>query len=619
MIRRIVVLLISFLFLLASRSASADDALKDLPSGWSHDVVFQSELVSPTSMAEDESGNLFVLERCGDQVVRLPANGPCEVYVSTAGTSVTTLAYQPNAKRLIGFGTTDTETAIYEITPSGLNKIGKLSDDFDPFFITIDPTDDSILATSGQNTNGVVKRYSATGTYQETLLTGLQSVGQIVVSPQDNVLYYSEAVAKTVSALDLNTQISTVLVSDVGTGALDDFIGVAVDDQGLLYYHHFELHSYSAGQVTNWDDSNLGFGPIMWSSSRGQILCANIVSATVDTYDPDEPIDERHGELTTNVNTYSVAERSDGTFFLCPKYQLYKIESSTLVALGDEFGENCVSLALGASEQLYLALDRPPHIQRIADDGTPTVIKHDIAGERLSQMSYDRSSGELVALTVGDATVSIWRLDPNVSDPTPTKVVTFSDPTEGWVPAVMTVDHSGQIYVYRHTTDAIHKVSEPSGQLESFHNDVKKNSVPPGELTDIIAITYSSVANGIIVALNNEFELWKSNPTSNQTFANNACGIDNAGLFEKANGELVGTHSGQVFRLTYSAGGPSDAGVDAATDGGSSSAPGAAAPSDSDDDGCSVMVIGASHSGYGLLAVWVAAMFGIANVRRRRC
>ncbi|MGY5856436.1 MAG: hypothetical protein RTS72_07525, partial [Candidatus Thorarchaeota archaeon] len=64
-------------------------------------------------------------------------------------------------------------------------------------------------------------------------------------------------------------------------------------------------------------------------------------------------------------------------------------------------------------------------------------------------------------------------------------------------------------------------------------------------------IAYSTDADAIIMTRNNDLQAWPVDGGSSYILGITASGIDHEGLFENPEGDLVGTHAGQIFKLHY--------------------------------------------------------------------
>ncbi|OLS26777.1 MAG: hypothetical protein ThorAB25_21030, partial [Candidatus Thorarchaeota archaeon AB_25] len=258
-------------------------------------------------------------------------------------------------------------------------------------------------------------------------------------------------------------------------------------------------------------------------------------------YDPDasEPV-----ILTPTVNTRPIIETSDGLLLLGIKNTIYKIESGTFSEFITDLPFRCGSLVLDGDENIYASLvNDSVSILRINPDGTNTTWFRKDMKTFPEALVYDSRNDWMILMTYefGNRTLDLWRLP--IDNPVDySKITSIENATWG----DFTVDRSGNIYVLERGENVLYKIPDGSNIPQVLKTNVVEHAylVYPH-------IAYSTDADAIIMTRNDDLQAWPVDGGSSYILGVTASGIDHEGLFENPEGDLVGTHAGQIFKLHY--------------------------------------------------------------------
>jgi hypothetical protein len=109
------------------------------------------------------------------------------------------------------------------------------------------------------------------------------------------------------------------------------------------------------------------------------------------------------------------------------------------------------------------------------------------------------------------------------------------------------VDNSGNIYVLERKANVIYKIQNDASTATTFASSVLDN-----DAITVPRMEYLSKEDALLVSTILNYELWPLNNPVKSTFATNNGGVDNFGINENKNGDLIAIQSGLVFRLVYS-------------------------------------------------------------------
>jgi hypothetical protein len=196
---------------IAQTYGSDRQALKDLKAGWTQELLYEQELVSPQALCYDSDHNLYIYEYSRYLLYRLEAGGELSELASTGTIALRTIAWQPGERRLVGFNS----HGMYELFPGPFRRLRDLDPSILVSTVAIDPKDDSIFA--GHDTVGrPIVHLDADGRLIEILRENVQGCSQIAFDDRKSILYFSETFSGSISSLDLGSKRVEVLVRDIG-------------------------------------------------------------------------------------------------------------------------------------------------------------------------------------------------------------------------------------------------------------------------------------------------------------------------------------------------------------------------------------------------------------------
>ncbi|MFW9806674.1 MAG: hypothetical protein ACFFFK_08100, partial [Candidatus Thorarchaeota archaeon] len=280
---------------------------------------------------------------------------------------------------------------------------------------------------------------------------------------------------------------------------------------------------------------------ITWSQKFDSVLCAAGYGACIVNYDPDASEPER---ITPTVNTGSVVETSDGLLLLGIEDTIYQIDDGVFSEFIPDLVFMCSSLELDIDENIYASLSNDsPLILRLYPNGTYSPWFEGHIDGLPASLTYDSKNDMMILLTgKGEPThFDVWKIP--VSNPDDYfKLLSINNITNG----DCTVDDDGNLYILERSANKLYKVPDGTNETEVLYS----NAVEHAYLV-AVNIEYSSVLDAVILPRNDDLQAFPTSGVGSYLLAENNVGIDNDGVFENADNELVCTHSGQVYRLSY--------------------------------------------------------------------
>lgn len=518
-------------------------AIGGLPEGWTHDVLYANVCSSPVGMTPGEQGIMYINDRCGSRILTLFPDGSFSEWTTTGDVGMDSIVYQQNARRLVGSSGSD----LYEITPQATIRIGSLPDRLGASTMIAHPNTDHVYAVAwGADT--AIRHFDK----DFNLLDTVQAVDHCVnmaLDSDNDLLYFTESVAQRVSALNLVSGAVEVIRESIGSGCIDENVGVAVDDTGSVYYSsmtdglfRYDSRLPSGEGETRLMDIPLGIGSIFWWSTQKVILQTNVFAGTIFKMDPGKAEAE---PMEPNVNTPAIAAASDGTVYLYTDNRLFKVVDGELVAIGPKLEGHFSSMAIDASDHLLVPIDRWLYEVDLSDCSLKLHIEFE-DGNYITRIEYDASHDEIVALTNYAAiaeSVAIWRVSAAAgSVPRLLKIITLEESDESY----MAVNRQqGDIYFYNQRENELARLDEETGTLVTLFDQVDE----PGQGV-IGGLSFFSPLNGFIITyLDQGRYLLPIDGAEKIVFNTMVCGMDSSQGVEDSRGHYVATHAGRVYRI----------------------------------------------------------------------
>lgn len=520
------------------------DACKNLQAGWSSETIYQTSPLSPISLCEGGSNEVLILDREVHKILEIELDTSVSTFHSTGNLSLDAIAFQPNADRIIAIG----GSAFYVSDAESFHVIEEHPPPIAFSTLVVDPTDDS-LYTGHWGNDTAIYHFDSEGKLLSTVHSGIQGCAQLALDSTNNLLYFSETFAGRISMLNLTSNTTTTLASGVAIPGTGEGISVAVNTIGDLYYYVAEgsgrgLWKYNGTAFEHIMDGMLGIGPILWSQKFDAVLCVPGYGACVVKYDPNASEPEK---LTPTVNTGSIVETSDGLLLVGLEKTIYKIESGFIHEFLADLPFSCLKMELDGEDNIYAALSNDSVlIMKISRDGANSTWFAGQVEGALATFSYDSKNDAMVLLTGSGSPTKfdIWRVP--MSNPSAySKVLTIENVTNG----ACTVDDSGNIYLLERSANVLYKIPDGGSVAQQLYSSVVEHAYLVA-----VNIEYSSVLDSVILCRNDDLQAWPVSGGSSYLLAENNIGIDNDGIFENANNDLVCTHSGQIYRLSYHGG-----------------------------------------------------------------
>jgi len=517
------------------------DAFKNLPTGWASETIYQTSPLGPISICETNTNDVLILDKASNEILEIELNKSVNTFLATGDISLDAIAFQPNANRGIGIG----QGAFYTFNESSIQVIIEHPPDMEFSTLIVDPSDDSIYTGHWGNGSSIF-HFNANGEYISTIREGILGCSQVAVDTTRNLLYYSETYPGRIIRLNMTTNTTAVLTSGIALPGTGEGISIATDPTGDLFYLVAEgaekgFHRYNGTDFEYIMEAKSGIGPITWSEKFDSMLGTPGYGACIVQFDPDatEPV-----RLTPTVNTRSIIETLDGQILLGLEDDIYKIEAEAFSEFITELPFSCANLVVDANGNIYASLsnDSATILQIYPDGSNSTWFSKDMK-ELPNSLVYDSKNDIMVLMTteVENGTFNLWRL-PLENPYDYSKIASIQNITFG----DFTIDKLGNIFVLERGNNVMYKVPDGTDQVQEFATDVIESSI-----LAFPHISYSSILDAIIICRNDDLRAWPINGSSPYVFGISATGIDHDGLFENPSGDLVGTHSGQVFRLIY--------------------------------------------------------------------
>ena len=517
-------------------------AVKDLPSGWTSETVYQTKPLGPISICEKNDNNVLILDRAAHEIQNLELNGTVTTYLSTGNLSFNAIAYQPNANRIIALG----ETAFYTNESEMFHVLQEHPPEITYSTCIVNPIDDSIYTAHWAN-GSTIYHFDSDGLLISSVLSDIQGCSQLAIDGERNLLYYTETFLGRITMINMTSNSTSILASGIAIPGTGEGIGIAVDPLGDLYYYVAEgvnkgFWKFNGTNFENIMNPIFGIGPITWSHKFDAVLCAAGFGACIVKYDPVGIKPER---LTPTVNTRSIVETSEGLLLLGIDKTIYQVVGGIFSNFISNLPYPFSNILLDNNGNIYASLaNDSPLILNIYPNGTySTWFSGHIDGFPAS-LSYDAKNDMMILLTItGEPKhFDLWRIPLDNPDDY-LKVTSFANVTNG----ACTVDRSGNIYVLERSSNIMYKIPDGSNNAQVLFDNVVEHAFLVG-----VNIVYSSVLDAVVLPRNDDLQAWPVSGSGSYLLAVNNIGIDNEGVFENADNELVCTHSGQIFRLVYS-------------------------------------------------------------------
>lgn len=517
------------------------DAFSSLQPGWSSETLYQTRPYVPISICETGDNEVLILDRGSFEIFEFSLNGSVSTYLSLGDISLNAISYQPNADRVIGIG----YRGIYILNRTNIELIKDYSWNHQFYTFVVDPSDDSMYTGFWANDSSIF-HFDANGEYISTIRTGVLGCTAVALDSSRNLLYYTESFPGRITQLDLTTNTTTVLASGIAIPGTGEAISIATNPSEDLFYYVAEgiesgFYKYNGTAFEYIMRAKLGIGPISWSQKFDSILCTPGYGSCVVQYDPDASEAE---VLTPIVNTRPIIETSDGLLLIGIEDTIFKIESDTMSEFITDLPYHCGSLVLDGDENIYASLRNDSvSILKIYPDGSNTTWFCKDLKTFPSALVYDSKNDMMILLTQEffNGTFDLWRLPIDNPDDY-SKIASIDNVTSG----DCTVDGAGNIYVLERGQNVLYKIPDGSDMPQVLRNNMVEHAylVYPH-------IQYSSDADAIILCRNDDLQAWPIDGSSSYILGRTLAGIDHDGLFENPDGDLVGTHGGQIFKLFY--------------------------------------------------------------------
>jgi sugar lactone lactonase YvrE len=518
------------------------DAVKNLKMGWMSETLYQTKPLSPISICETNDPAVLILDREMHEVVELDEDGSVSTFLSTGGLAFDAIGYQPLADRLVAIG----NSAFYIYGGEAFTILEEYPAPVSFTTLIVDPSDDSIYTASAEN-NSKIYHFTSNGEFISTVRAHVQGGSQLAIDPIRNWLYFSETFTGRITRLDLTMNTTTILNSGIAIPGTGEGISVATDSTGTLYYYVAEgvgrgFHRYNGTDFEFLLAPKDGIGPMIWSNRLNAALCVPGGGGCVVKYDPAAVDPER---LTPSVNVKPIVQMANGSILLGIDKTIYIISEGQLIEFVSELPMKCGSLILDASDKLYVGLENDSAlIVTLNSDGSlDPWFSRDIDG-LLIALCYDSKNNALVLMTndPGQRRFDVWRLP--IEDPYDYRqVVSIENETS----CAMTVDRSGNIFILERRVNTLYRIPDGSTQKQVLFTDVVEHAYMV-----YVNLGYSRIEEGVVLCRNDDLQVWLASGDGAYLLAENNVGIDNSGIFETMTGDLICTHSGQIYRLSYS-------------------------------------------------------------------
>jgi hypothetical protein len=520
----------------------SDAPVKNLPTGWSGETIYKKSY-TPSSICVDNNGDLLFLNRGEYEIGNLDDQGNITIYATSGTLLLDVIGFQPNANRLLSINRDISSLYAYEA--GAFTKINTFPVDKDvDTQLAFDPDDDSFYGGSGENGTGIW-HFDSNGNYISTIVSNIQGCGQIALSKNKNLLYYSEVYTGNIVEFNLTTSESKIIASNLGIPGIGESPAICFDDNNTLYSLHKNgtfnsgLFKYQNGSFVHIMYGKHGGGPIYWSSKFQAILVAASAGGCIVSYDPSKTEPKR---LTPIINSPAIVKTRDNLIFIAIEKQIFQITSSGLINFTDVLPTTCYQLTLDIDDNIYAGLvNDTMTILRINRNGTYTPWFTEPIYEQLASLSYDSRFNAIIVFTSDLA-----------ANKTTARRIPISDPlTYEPIPPLIngteirgTVDNNGTVYIYEKDANVIYRIFDGSNEAEIIFSNVHYED-------PFFFLQYCSIENGLIAGWNDGLRMFPLSEGSKFEFAESDTGIDFTSLFETADQELIGTHSSQIYLLKH--------------------------------------------------------------------
>ena len=530
----------------ADEVPSPGGAVKGLKTNWKEEMLYQHPLVYPAYLSLDDEGNTIIVSRGNNEIVKLLPGGSFLTYADISSLSnVKSIGYQSGLKRLLITTGRDELFAFSNGELTILKKSGVPASS-----IAVNSVDDTFY-TCSQARNSKIYHYDANGKRLSTIASGVDGCFQLALDETNNKLYYSETYAGRVTELDLSDKSKKIIATGVGIPGTFEPIAVALDGENTLYYFTANqgLIKYDGGTTTKVMDSISGVGPMIYSPVHSAFLVGNGVGANIISYDPYSALAEH---LTPYTNAIGIVETDDGTVLVCDESfggYIQRVDSVGFTPFTKDLvaGESCWHLERDSNGNIYAGMT-DGSIWKIAPDGSATSWVSGYSDDPVVSLHYDSKNNAIVSFTGNHfkSTATIWRI-PFDTPEEAIRVMELSDVRITDALPAGAVDNLGNIYVLERTANVIYKISDGASTATTFASNVLDH-----DAITVPRMEYLSREDALLVSTIGNYELWPLGSRKKSTFATNNGGVDNFGINETKNGDLIAIHSGRVFRFIYS-------------------------------------------------------------------
>ncbi|HLD44778.1 MAG TPA: hypothetical protein VJC18_05030, partial [bacterium] len=444
---------------------------------------------------------------------------------------------------------------VYSILPESIIKIESLSDNNGVDGIVVDSRDDSIYTSQWQD-NSFIRHYDSAFNLIETVIAADYCLN-MALDEDNNLLYYTDSVANTISSVNLVTDEVGIVRENIGNGAASNNIGVAVDDDGNLYYSNFYadlednkgLFKYNPSlpdgeRETKIMDIAYGVGNIYWWSAGEVVIQTNVIVGSLIVMDEGQTEGE---PLEHNVNTSALVATSAGVVYLYSADQmLKKVDDGEIQVIGDPLGSGVLTMALDHNDDLFLPIDRFLHRVNLENGMTTQWLAFE-DGNMIVRIEYDFKNNEMVVMTestlAGDEAISIWRTATELGS-TPIRVAEIALEDNDF--SAMVVDQeTGKVYFYNRLLNELMFVDENDGSVETVLENVIEDDIeaPAG-------LNFLSSENSLLITyLDRGRYLLPLDGSGPSLFCEMAYGMDNQQGYVDGRGYYYGTNSGVIYRI----------------------------------------------------------------------
>jgi hypothetical protein len=526
--------LLGTIFALTSVEGVSEDALKKIKEGWYQELVYEQDLLVPTTMCYDSRGTLYVYDPGRHVLLKMTPDGKISAVTEPDDLQLRAIAWQPKRERLIGFDI----NAMYVLRGNRFKKLREFDGSFLVSTVTVNPTDDSFFV--GHEGRGMpIVHLDPRGKPIQILKERAHGCFQLVYHDEKRLLFFTETYTGSVSVMDLASRSEEVLIRNIGVPDTSEPIAIFLDDAGTLWFYTANegLHRWINNRFELVGGPMMGAGPIIWSPELDNWIGIEYAGSNLVTYDYDlyEAI-----EITPYLNALDIVENSAGKIFY-PKYDfIYTITEGGPVPFSEPLRPICWNVALDSRDTLYAAMEEDL-ICRISSTGE---VQRWCSGlNAVSSMCYDRSSDSLIVVTHRDERATVHQIP--IDAPQKIRALARIDRVFGnnVLPRV-TTDGDGNIYVLEWGRNEILKVNRELKGAETLFRDVlaSRDITVPG-------FDYSRHENAFVIGTLEYYHLISLENGEREILAMNKNGADNFAIYERSDGTLVLIHSGQVFRL----------------------------------------------------------------------